>query len=97
MSESMIERVARAMFDADASGYHGISVPFEGQASGVQDRWLRLALAAIEAMREPTDAMVDAPLPASPSHGGRYENRCDLRPYIYRAMIDAALNEQVSG
>lgn len=90
---SMIERVARALcapFDPDETIFLG----------GYQKRWktrVDEARAAVEAMQEPTDAMVDAPLPSSPSHGGRYENRRDLRPYIYRAMIDAALNEQVSG
>lgn len=89
MAESMIERVARAMFDADATGYPGISVPFEGQSIGVQDRWLGLARAAIEAMREPTDAMVDA--------GVDHIGEGHYNGWAYTAMIDAAINEQVSG
>lgn len=39
--------------------------------------------------KEPTEAMLNAPLPESPI-GTRYESRRDLRPMIYRAMIAAA-------
>lgn len=92
---TMIERVAKAIYEA--SPFKMTEGPYERQSDLHKRNCRLLARAAIEAMRDPTDAMVDAPLPSSPSHGGRYENRRDLRPYIYRAMIDAALNEQVSG
>lgn len=85
MAESMIERVARAMFDADATGYPGISVPFEGQSIGVQDRWLGLARAAIGAMR------------AVPEHLAAYLRLEGQHIAAYHDIIDAALNEQVSG
>lgn len=88
---TMIERVARAI----------------AQHCGVDPspEYAPKARAAIEAMREPTEAMIDVPLFNDPSAvfkiGGRtidatkkYESRRDLRPYIYRAMIDAALKDQ---
>lgn len=68
----MIDRVARAIEDANM------------KASGDED-YAPLARAAIEAMREPTDAMVDA---------GQWQ----IDPVsLYQSFIDAALNEQVTG
>lgn len=56
-----------------------------------------LAVAAIEAMREPTDAMCEAGYSAGTGDwGGRYDNRRELaRGRIapgWQAMIDAALS-----
>lgn len=48
------------------------------------DNVMAEARAAIEAMREPTDAMVDA----------GYNAVCDRPSCIFTDMIDAALNEQ---
>jgi isocitrate lyase len=67
----MVERVARAIAAADQKDY-------------MEDceRYDRHARAAIEAMRAPTEAMVDAGL-------GDQER---IHPHlVYRAMIDAAL------
>lgn len=82
MSE-MIERVARAMRDADYR--HGV----------LWEEYKPLARAAIKAMREPTEAMVEAginalcdceaPVPIS--------GRREVVTAIYRAKIDAALEE----
>lgn len=85
MVESMIERVAAAIRKADAERgtYYGID---EVDA-------LTLARAAIEKMREPTDAMVDAALSAT----GFFEDGSNDYLVHYQSMIDAALNEQVAG
>lgn len=77
MSESMVERVAKAIRDCEAS--HDGSLP-----------WIEhCARAAIEAMREPTQAMLDA--------GDEYDMQfVDEGGYpweYYRVMIDAALKE----
>lgn len=77
---SMVERVAIAIEEANL------------KASGDED-YTPLARAAIEAMREPTDAMEDAALGAT----GIYEDGSNDYLVHYQAMIDAALNEQVSG
>lgn len=76
MSE-MVERVARAIAEAR----FGIGCPVDGD-----DRIA--ARAAIEAMREPTDAMVDA------AYG---RERTGTERGNWRAMIDAALTETQAG
>ena len=40
--------------------------------------------------REPTEAMLNAPLGKSHAHGVLRETRVDLRPSIWRAMLAAA-------
>lgn len=73
---SMIERVARAI----AKGEYG---------ENVDDVWhtcIDDARAAIEAMREPTEAMLDAGYGAEPTGAAL------VAPW--EAMIDAALAEQ---
>lgn len=100
MSESMIERVATAIRRADAERgtYYGVD---EVDA-------LTLARAAIEAMREPTGKMehagYEALLPDNWPHdewpvdgkGDEWASEIIEARMAYRAMIDAALNEQVS-
>lgn len=86
---SMVERVARAMAVADGCGpddpayvrYPG------GHAFGLcwRDKYAAKARAAIEAMREPTEAMRHAYPKAA--FGGPFATKEDS----YRAMIDAAL------
>jgi hypothetical protein len=73
----MIERVARAIADANMEDY--------GELKELHDA---LARAAIEAMRVPADAMLDAAceLYLASDHDYRI---------IYQAMIDAALREHV--
>lgn len=80
MSE-MVERVARAMREryAKHNGDKGL-VPFE--AAGSREAWMECARAAIEAMREPTEAMVVA----MDEHAGTIAPQ-----YAYEAAIDAAL------
>ena len=90
----MVERVARAIVGPhrpvpDGSPYtlDQLRAVRWGQANSTeQQNALNEARAAIEAMREPTDAMVRAARIWSPS----------LRE-TYTQMIDAALNEQVAG
>lgn len=83
MSESMLERVARALYEA---------TPFTQTEGGFDDQSERykrmcrvLARAALEATREPTDGMVDAGVGAD---FGRYLG--ERVANSHRAMIDAA-------
>jgi hypothetical protein len=56
------------------------------------------ARAAIEAMREPTEAMVDGAYDAHDAYEAAPEPKAwSGLASAYRGMIDAALNEQVSG
>lgn len=87
---TMIERVARAIAQADTT----VNGQFDDTEMGDifwgewKHLYIPMARAAIEAMREPTDAMVDA----MDEHAGTIAPQ-----YAYEAAIDAALNEQVSG
>jgi hypothetical protein len=58
MSE-MVERVARAMCD---HAYSDIEIKrgWDGETRGSQVKWCAMARAAIEAMREPSQGMVNA-------------------------------------
>jgi len=82
MAESLVERVARAM--AQENDHHD-----EFEIGDFRDAYMDMARAAIEAMREPTDAMVDS--------GVDHIGEGHYNGWAYTAMIDAALNEQVSG
>ena len=81
MSE-MIERVARALAIAD--GMHPEAVSNGEDAVPVWTLYVDDARAAIEAMREPTDVMVDA----------GYAVTVDDETEVWQAMIDAALSQK---
>lgn len=89
MTQSMIETVARALYDA--TPFKQTAGGFEEQSDVYQRMCMVLARAAIEAMRVPTEAMVEEGYCAVPSFGDHNPNAA------WRAMIDAALNEQVTG
>lgn len=82
----MIEKVARAIFAAeyDDAGYT--------MTTGEKAEYLRMARAAIEAMRRPTHEMVQASIYCKPktvmAGGQLFQDINDQ----YEAMIDAALN-----
>ncbi len=97
---TMIERVARAIYEtwAQEKGAEAdwplvceaVATTNEQEFPALHATYslaLNEARAAIEAMREPTDAMVDA------GEG----TMCPHAACIFTDMIDAALNEQVSG
>jgi hypothetical protein len=74
----MIERVARAMCDERC----------DWGCRFVREYWITAARAAIEAMREPTDAMLEFRLFFGSGEA------CQWAPHVWRAMIDAALGEK---
>ena len=78
---SMIERVARAIAEANMEDFD--ETPFLHEA---------MAIAAIEAMGEPTDEMIEAGVTAD--WGKTLGSRATG---TYRAMIHAALNEKPEG
>lgn len=78
MSE-MVERVARALYAVNTGG----AASWEDEAPEFQQWVCEQARAAIAAMREPTEAMVEE---------GASEIRAAGGPeFVWRAMIDAAL------
>ncbi|UAK23694.1 hypothetical protein [Sphingomonas nostoxanthinifaciens] len=96
---TMIERVARALCavdNKDPNEFVDTPIPREVRVSvsprpkvPLWTRYERHSRAAIEAMREPTRAMMDAGFLANPNTEG-------LAPPVYAwpAMIDAALAEE---
>jgi hypothetical protein len=92
----MVERVARAICKAD--GRDPDSDFTSGNATfPAWQAYQSRARAAIEAMREPTEAMIEAGglSDAARPYDGPEGEGCQFYPAIaYRAMIDAALAPQ---
>jgi len=90
MSE-MIERVAEAIYLAHIKNYAGLAKQPEGKweqlADWQKDYGRAQARAAIEAMREPTDAMIEAGWQDGMAGFGEGE---ECEP-VWHAMIDEAL------
>jgi hypothetical protein len=91
----MVERVAWAICDNAGSIWGGPKGEDDPDFLLPKLMYMSMARAAIEAMREPTEAMVDAVWTRPDANGSQYP----IGGYReqYRAMIDAALNEQVAG
>lgn len=90
MSENpeMIERVARAILAAhDHTTNDGAIGGFETMTPDWQECYRGMALAAIEALREPTDEMQNS---CTEEAVGYYSDGPDLR-IVWQVMIDAAL------
>lgn len=111
MSETMVERVARAIYDA-AAKHEGTGKTWDDLLAliGKNDRRfakeayecvLAEARAAIEAMREPTPAMIRARWPTYHPWGqnapppeerqGMFDEMAEKTTVIWRTMLDAAL------
>lgn len=86
MSE-MIDRVAKAIYEADDVWSEAFPWPVMGSKDQSPDEYRRIARAAIEAMREPTKAMRLA-IAAADWQGSTDMNWDDG----YRVMVDAALS-----
>lgn len=108
---SMVEKVARALV-LSRGGVHAASdrlwpetvrqhyelcaaLPNYEMGSSLITDAFRDARTAIEAMREPTPEMLGAWL--SVYTGMQYETQGHLRPFIWEAMIDAALGPSKEG
>lgn len=84
MTDDIIERVARAICNADMKGYGGCFYP-ECRDNCLPQQ-IPLARAAIEAMREPTDEMVAVGCAAA------YPATDDEAIACWQHMIDEALS-----
>jgi hypothetical protein len=85
----MVERVARAIYE-DRNGPR--CEPWGTKPKGHKDPYRADARAAIEAMREPTEAMVGSGADHDAEGGGTGNPLA-----IYTAMIDAALSPNQKG
>lgn len=84
-----IEEVARAIAGDDAR-----DGGFDGLSDAAKRRWFGVARAAIEAMRVPTIQEQKAGLEALAKAGVGAPIHAWAAADCYRAMIDAALNEE---
>jgi hypothetical protein len=92
----MIERVARAIFeDVECVAIAFGAMPMWDEVDETErDKWREAAIAAIEAMRDPTDAMHDAGSKVIiGGEGNPHDKPLPTLRNAYRAMI----NEAVSG
>lgn len=100
MSETMIEKVAKAIYNT--TGVEGVTLTWEKAKKGSRDLHMEWARAAIEAMRTPTEEMVRAAVEATSEQvdwvnglfGGSYDNATQVFSDAHTAAIDAALKEQ---
>jgi len=90
--QSMVEKIARAICDSDFcdDGDHGAGEAWADMDERQRDYYRDNARAAIKALREPNEAMVDAARGRIPAaHGQAWIFAKDA----YTAAIDAALAE----
>lgn len=91
VESGMVERVARAMCDE-------INFSFDGFNDATRDKYMRMARAAIEAMREPTIEQTEAVRIGSRQQDTPPLPSCKeiwAAEFVWRTMIDAALNEDI--
>lgn len=82
MTESMLERVATALFNYDGDGRK-----FSDLRTSQREYWLDTARAAIEAMREPTEEVYQAGREVAMGKPGTLDGVKERWKY----MVDAAL------
>ena len=88
---SMIEKVARALAREYISHHGEESAATDDYIEGNWPLFAREARAAIEAMREPTDGMLQA------GAKGSGEDSLGVAEGAWQAMIQAALSEEGAG
>lgn len=88
MAEGVIERAAQAAREAENVRLGGILPPWEQSTDETREAWRGIARAVLDAIREPSDAMLDA---ACRADGLPRPNPAAL--IYWQAMIDAALGE----
>jgi hypothetical protein len=86
----MVERVARALWEADGLGVNGNAWRWETIDAATKEPSLRRARAAIAAMREPTLEMANAPYRPDACIP---QTDPPCYPIAYQRMIDAALKD----
>lgn len=94
VSESMVERVADAIFAAFQAGSPRDGARTVADLSpNFAEMYRKQARAAILAMREPTKAMSEAGCPLPDDSGAPYCYDRSVTDEAWRAMIDAALKD----
>lgn len=99
---TLLERVARAIaaqdWNAPISESERVALlDAIWSAHSLRDKYMAKARAAVEAMREPTEAMRDAGYAAACEHDyGDLPPSYEIAPVTFRAMIDAALSDPLT-
>ncbi|TBY60130.1 hypothetical protein E0H46_31655 [Rhizobium leguminosarum bv. viciae] len=92
MPDTMIERVAKAIYTKNANRSNNPNILSWGQIPPSHRQfWCECAAAGIEEMRTPTEAMVEA---SAAIYGDNYLYRHRYSKDQWRAMVDSALNEE---
>lgn len=92
MMSEIIERVARAIYKADAPRWPN-QEPFSTLCATVKERFRAQARAAIESMREPTEEME---VFAAETRACQALGADEVPKIIWQAMIDWILEEQTN-
>ena len=96
MTESIIERVAQAVYNrANAQTQSGTLPPWAGASAYNRNNAIGATRAAIEAMREPTDAMLMACHMKQENISRNQWSLTGRKAHLarWRAMIDKAMEE----
>lgn len=93
-AESMVERVARAIAAAFEDDFPGRPLPWSEYTLPARAAMVKRAIAAIEAMREPTPAIIDAVSQELRRLGAWDALPGDAAEQIIAVMIDAAIGDE---
>jgi hypothetical protein len=92
---SMIERVAKAIYEEDDPWHKAWPWPNLNESQGSPEPYRRIAAAAIKTMREPTESMTcagfDAAMGEISDDFDRIEVQSSIGRTVWHRMIDAAL------
>lgn len=91
MENEMIERVARAMHDLCQAQTPTQGATWENSYPEARDQLRQLARAAVEAMREPTEAMKEAGISRAVDLIEAFTSTDYVADETWAAVIDAAL------
>jgi len=84
----MIERVAKALFEYQQS--LSTLAPEKWEYIGIKNYWYNVARVAIEAMREPTEEMIERGDRVRGNHDDTW-HKGNSTASVYESMIDKAL------
>lgn len=89
----MVDRAARALFDADYPPNVGIAVRWDGTEDWKKNQYRSRVRAIIAAMRLPTEGMIFAGAEEIPDPINYDVTQMEAAFAAFTAMIDAALSE----
>lgn len=96
-----LERAAKSLYDrwlkqpdvAREAAANGPHPTWDSVSEAAKAKWLGGARAVLQAIREPSESILEAMRQSIPVDGWEWEYRDEEAPDHWRAMIDAALGE----